>query len=121
MKLKTIALAVLLAAAVIPAQARKAKKFTHETVAIPAVEARVIAIETANTALLLQVDDRGEVRTVHYGAPVGDPAQFSDFFAGFHHNFGAPNAYPTPSVRLFLGFSLYVLLPLPHLLPISGA
>ncbi len=99
MKLKTIALAVLIAAAVLPAQARKAKKFTHETVSIPAVEARVIAVETAGTQLLLQVDSRGEVRTVHYGAPVGDPAQFTDFFAGFHHNFGAPDAYPTAGGR----------------------
>ncbi|MBQ3711044.1 MAG: alpha-galactosidase [Bacteroidales bacterium] len=99
MKLKTIALAVLIAAAVLPAQARKAKKFTHETVAIPAVEARVIAVETAGTQLLLQVDSRGEVRTVHYGAPVGDPAQFTDFFTGFNHNFGAPNAYPTVGGR----------------------
>ena len=99
MKLKTIALAVLIAASVLPAQARKAKKFTHETVTIPTVEARVIAVETANTALLLQVDERGEVRTVHYGAPVGDPAQFTDFFAGFNHNFGAPNAYPTAGGR----------------------
>lgn len=83
--------------AVFPAQARKEKKF---------VEASVIEIATGNTQLLLQVDSRGEVRTVHYGAPVGDPAQFTDYDAGAYH---APDAYSATGGRFFGQEALHVL------------
>lgn len=104
MKYHMIALAAIaLLAVTLPAQAgkpnRKAKKFTHETVEIPAVTPKVIAVETAGTQLLLQVDKKGPLRTVHYGAPAGDPAQFLNFSFGGHHNFYAPDSYPTAGGR----------------------
>ena len=75
MKLTTF-LAVAFLLLPLHSEARKAKKFTHETVAIPAVERQVIAVETENTALVLLVQENGLVKTLHYGAPVGDPAQY---------------------------------------------
>ncbi|MCR5560786.1 MAG: alpha-galactosidase [Bacteroidales bacterium] len=111
MKLKTIVLAIAMIAAVLPAQARKAKKFTHETVAIPEVERKVIAVETARTQLLLQVDKKGVVRTVHYGAPTGDPAQFLSYRSGYNHNFGAPDAYPAAGGRFNGQEALHVAYP----------
>ena len=74
---------------------KKPKAFTHETVAIPAVAPRVVAVETAHTQLVLQVDEKGTVRTLHYGALVPSPEQFLDYRQGGNHNFGAPTAYPT--------------------------
>ena len=72
-------LAVAASLAVIaPLQARKAPA-KHETVAIPSVTPQVIAIETASTQLLLQVDSKGMVRNVHYGAPVKDPEAFTKY------------------------------------------
>ena len=71
---------VLLAAALLltllPSQARKAKKFTHQTVAIPTVERQVIAVETQNSALYLLVQENGQVQTLHYGAVTGSGAQY---------------------------------------------
>ena len=97
MKLRIIA-AVALALAILPAQARKAPKakpFTHETVAVPAVTPHIISVETGGTSLIMQVDSKGTVRTVHYGAPVGDPEQFLRFKTGSDHIFGPPTTYPT--------------------------
>ena len=98
--MKSIRYAVLIVIGllcVVPSQARKPRKksmFDREAVAIPAVEPRVIAIETDNTQLVLQVDAKGIVSTVHYGAYAGDPNQFLSFSSGNHHNFGTPSAYP---------------------------
>ena len=57
----------------------KKKAYVHETVAIPEVQPRVIAIETENTALILQVDKKGVVRTCHYGAKLQRPEDFLSF------------------------------------------
>ena len=78
---------------------KKPKAFTHETVAVPAVTPKVVAVETAHTQLILQVDAKGIVRTVHYGAPVANPAQFLNYVQGGHHNFESPSAYPTAGGR----------------------
>ena len=100
MKLRSLLLAAMLLLAAVPSEARrKPQKFTHQTVDIPAVQPRAIAVETAGTQLVLQVDARGTVNTVHYGAPAGDPAQFIGFNQGGHHNFDAPSAYPTAGGR----------------------
>ena len=80
-KLLLICTALLLLAST-GAEGRKPPKktaFTHETVEIPAVTPQVIAVETAHTALILQVDDKGAVRIVHYGARIADPGQFLRF------------------------------------------
>lgn len=95
MKQYIFALAALLLA-VVPAQGRKnPKKFSHETVQVPAVTPRIIPIETDHTQLILQVDGKGTVHTLHYGAQAGSPDQFTDFRFGGNHNFGAPCTYPT--------------------------
>ena len=64
------------------AETRKQPKkipFTHETVELPAVEPKVIAVETGHTAQILQVDKKGVVRTVHYGDKIKNPGQFLSF------------------------------------------
>ena len=95
MKQYIFALAALLLA-VGPAQGRKnPKKYSHETVQVPAVKPRIIPIETDHTQLILQVDGKGTVHTLHYGAQAGSPDQFTDFRFGGNHNFGAPCTYPT--------------------------
>ena len=99
MKLRMIVLAALLLA-VLPADARKKpQKFTHETYPLPAVTPQVIAVQTAGTQLLLQVDAKGTVRIVRYGAPAGAPEEYAGFTAGTYHNWGAPDAYPTVGAR----------------------
>ena len=65
--MKRITLLTALLLCLLPLQARKEKKFTHETFPLPKVERQVIGIETENTALVL---------LVHYGAPLGAAAQF---------------------------------------------
>ncbi len=77
MKTKTriLALATMLllaAAAPLSGQKRKAvkKTFTHETVSIPRVEARVIAVETPKTSLIFTVRPNGELHHLYYGAHV---------------------------------------------------
>ena len=99
MKLRMIALAAMLLA-VLPADARKKpQKFTHETYPLPAVTPQVIAVETAGTQLLLQVDAKGTVRTVRYGAPAGAPEEYAGYTAGTYHNWGAPDTYPAVGAR----------------------
>jgi alpha-galactosidase len=98
MKAKYVILVALGLLCVVPSQARKPRKksmFDREAVAIPAVEPRVIAVETENTQLVLQVNEKGIVSTVHYGAYAGDPNQFLSFSSGEHHNYGRPSTYPT--------------------------
>ena len=71
---------LLLAASVLllclPTEARKQKKFVHQTVEIPAVERQVIAIETDHTALVLLVHENGALQTLHYGARLARPEQY---------------------------------------------
>ena len=83
MKTKTsiLSLAVMLllaAAAPLSGQNRKAvkKSFSHETVSIPRVEARVIAIETQGTSLIFTVRPNGALHQLYYGAHV-DASEFS--------------------------------------------
>ena len=42
----------------------------------PAQKKQVIAVETENTSLVMQVNDKGQLKTVHYGCRIGEPAQF---------------------------------------------
>ena len=101
-----IALAAMLLA-VLPADARKKpQKFTHETYPLPAVTPQVIAVETAGTQLLLQVDAKGTVRTVRYGAPAGAPEEYAGYTAGTYHNWGAPDTYPAVGARFNGGIIL---------------
>lgn len=98
-KLHILLLAALLSA-FLPAEAKKKpQKFTHNTVQLPAVTPKVIPVETANTQLILQVDAKGTVRILHYGAKAGNPQQFLDFCFGGQHNFEDPSAYPTVGGR----------------------
>ncbi|MBQ6199143.1 MAG: alpha-galactosidase [Bacteroidales bacterium] len=78
-------IAILFAAmmvAVMPAQARKAKKFTHQTVEIPSVEPQAIVIETDASQLVLAVTADRQLVLRHYGAPVKDPGQFTGLETG---------------------------------------
>ena len=98
---RIVAILCALTCALLPSQARKAKKFTHETVAIPAVERQVIAVETENTALVLLVQENGLVKTLHYGAPIGDPAQYLGMQASTEdYNSCEGMAYPATGGRL---------------------
>ena len=104
MRYRFALLTALLLAAVLsaPAQGRKVKKFTHETTAIPAVQPQVIAVETANTSLVLSVRENGTLHQVHFGAKVSDPQEFLSVpsIAG-RYSSGHP-AYPAVGGR-FLG------------------
>ncbi|MCR5408100.1 MAG: alpha-galactosidase [Bacteroidales bacterium] len=75
-------LAAALLVAVMPAEARKAKKFTHQTVEIPAVEPQSIVIETAGSQLVLAVTTDRNLVLRHYGAPVKDAGQFTHMDTG---------------------------------------
>ncbi len=98
--------------AIIPAQGRKTpKKISRETVTVPSVTPQVIAVKTSHTQLILQVDGRGTLQTLHYGAPAGDPSQFMDFHFGGNHNFGAPTAYPAAGGTFNGQEALHVLYP----------
>jgi alpha-galactosidase len=81
MKRITILLALILVAFG-PAQARKAKKFTHETVQIPSVQPQVITIGTDASQLVLAVTENRELVFRHYGAPVANTASFLDYDCG---------------------------------------
>lgn len=107
MKNHMIALAAIaLLAVTIPAQAgkpvKKAKKFTHETVSIPAVDPKVIAVETAGTQLLLQVDRKGVVSTVHYGANAGNPDALLKSGLNSSRGYTGTGTYPAAGGR-FVG------------------
>ncbi|MBO4339899.1 MAG: hypothetical protein J5835_00525, partial [Bacteroidales bacterium] len=79
---RIILLAALLAVAVMPAEARKAKKFTHQTVEIPSVRPQVITIGTDASQLVLAVKENRELVFRHYGAPVANPASFLEYSNG---------------------------------------
>ena len=101
--------------AVTAADARKAPKkkaYVHETVAIPEVQPRVIAIETDNTALILQVDRKGVVRTHHYGAKLGRSEDFLNFNdKAFKDIDPGSLAYPSAGGRYTGSSALSVLYP----------
>ena len=80
-----------------PAQGAKiVKKFVHQTIAVPTVEPRIIPVETNGTQLVLHVDSKGVVRTLHYGARIGDPSQFLAYDTHRGGSYGSgPMAYPT--------------------------
>ena len=99
---------ILLVAAVLvtlgtPATARKQPRkatFTHTVVEIPAVQPKVIAIETQSSSLLMQVDKKGVLRTVHYGAVVSDPGQFLQYGdTQVNSNFPGTITYPAAGGR----------------------
>ena len=97
---KTLLLAAALLVAILPAEARKAKKFTHNTVQIPQVSRQVIAVETDNTALVFLVRENGQLMMLHYGARVGDPAQYlAAALSDADYNTLAGMAYPASGGR----------------------
>ena len=97
---KTLLLAAALLVAILPAEARKAKKFTHETVSIPQVSRQVIAVETDNSALVFLVKENGQLMQLHYGARVGDPAQYlAASLSNADYNTLAGMAYPATGGR----------------------
>lgn len=64
--------------------------------ALPSVTPKVIPVETDNTQLILQVDNKGIVRTLHYGENAGNPEQFLNFSTGRGNSYGdGPMTYPT--------------------------
>ena len=75
MKLPVLA-AALLVALPLTAQIRKAKTQVPPIVVPPAVERQVVAVETDNSALVLLVEENGQVFTAHYGPRVEAPEQF---------------------------------------------
>ncbi len=96
----TLFLAAALLLLPLNTEARKAKKFAHQTVAIPAVERQVIAIETEHTALILLVQENGLVKNLHYGAPMGDPGQYLGMaFSQEDYNSCEGMAYPATGGR----------------------
>ena len=94
---KTILPLFLCLLSILPLGARKPPKglFDRETVVIPAVEPRIISVQTDNSSLILQVDKRGNIRICHYGRRVQDPGQFARFTDGYIcDNDPGPLAYP---------------------------
>lgn len=66
------------------------------TLSLPAVNPKVISVDTDNTQLVMHVDGKGIVRTYHYGEKVTDPLQFLDFNTGRGNEYGdGPMTYPT--------------------------
>lgn len=55
------------------------KKDKHTVVAVPAVEAQVIAVETDGIQWLFHVDKAGSLRSYHFGKRLADPGQFLEF------------------------------------------
>ena len=97
-RLLLLFLTVLLA---LTASAQKSKKFVHGTLIPPAVEPRIIAVETASSSLILSVRENGSVFQLHFGTKVNE-TEFAAIpsYAGRYGN-GAP-AYPATGGR-FLG------------------
>ena len=60
----------------LPLEARKTQKFTHQTIAIPRVQKQVLSIETAHTSLVILVHENGTLQTVHYGAKLAHPEEY---------------------------------------------
>ena len=101
MKRITLLIAAILLA-VVPSQARKkAKKFTHTTVEIPAVQPQTIGIGTSGSSLILAVRADGTVQQLHYGARA-DAAEFASVPYGEGRYGSGAQAYPATGGR-FLG------------------
>lgn len=61
-----------------------------------AAEPRIINIETAGTALIMQVSDNGTVRTLHYGEKISSPGQYLSYQSwGDGNNGSGPMTFPT--------------------------
>ena len=76
---------------------------THQMVALPAVERKVIAVETENSALVLLVQENSQLRLLHYGARTGDPQQFLPMAVDSDdYNTASGLAYPATGGR-FIG------------------
>ena len=76
---------------------------THQMVALPAVERKVIAVETENSALVLLVQENSQLRLLHYGARTGDPQQFLPMAVeSDDYNTASGLAYPATGGR-FIG------------------
>ena len=80
------------------------KKDTHSVVAVPEVEAKVIAVETEGVQWLFNVDKAGVLRCYHFGKKLAAPEQFLDFSGsrtrhGIEKYGDAAMAYPTVGGR----------------------
>ena len=76
---------------------------THQMVALPAVERKVIAVETENSALVLLVQENSQLRLLHYGGRAGDPQQFLPMAVDSDdYNTASGLAYPATGGR-FIG------------------
>jgi len=73
---RILPVACALLCALVPSQARKTQKFTHETVQLPAVERQIISVQTENTSLVLLVHENGALQTVHYGTRLPNPEEY---------------------------------------------
>ena len=95
----TIAIVLPSLLCITPLDAKKPqrkKAYVHTVVEIPAVEPQVIAVQTANSSLVMQVDGKGVLRMCHYGALVQDPSQFLNYSDGYIcDNDPGPLAYPS--------------------------
>ena len=99
---RTLLLITAVLLAVVPAQARKkAKKFTHTTVEIPAVQPQTIGINTSGTSLVLSVRADGTVQQLHYGASA-NAAEYAPVPYGEGRYGSGAQAYPATGGR-FLG------------------
>ena len=80
------------------------KKDTHSVVAVPEVEAKVIAVETDGIQWVFNVDKAGALRSYHFGKKLAHPEQFLHF-SGSRTRHGeekygdAAMAYPTVGGR----------------------
>ena len=100
--MKRILLVAIAILALLPAQARKAKKpFTHETVSIPAVEPCLVAVETEGTSLVFSVRENRVVHQLYYGTRV-DAEEFASVPAKRGRYSDGALAYPATGAR-FLG------------------
>ena len=97
--MKRIILAAALLLAFVPyADARKkpqAKTKEHTVVAVPAAEKHMVAVETANSQLVLTSDKRGNLFISHFGRKVSAPEDWLNYEIkfGYGNGFGSL-AYP---------------------------
>ena len=100
--MKRILLCLAAILAILPAEARKAKKtFTHETVPVPAVEPCIVAVETEGTSLVFSVREDRQVHQLYYGTKV-DAEEFACVPAKQGRYSNGSLAYPATGAR-FLG------------------
>ena len=95
---KTALIVAALLLAIVPSQARKEKKYSHQIAAIPVIQPRTIGIQTDNSSLVLSVREDGTVNQLHYGSKV-DEAEFAPVpYAEGRYSSGAL-AYPATGGR----------------------